>query len=138
MIRPAIAARLGARVVPIRARGYGQALMGGIAAARGKFVIMGDADDSYDFLEIPKFVTRLREGYDLVQGCRLPSAGGTVLPGAMPFLHRWLGNPLFVGPGAPVVQGGDSRRLLRPARFHEASSTSGSISAAPEWSSRPR
>jgi glycosyltransferase involved in cell wall biosynthesis len=91
----AIAARLGARVVPIRARGYGQALMGGIAAARGKFVIMGDADDSYDFLEIPKFVTRLRQGYDLVQGCRLPSAGGTVLPGAMPFLHRWLGNPLL-------------------------------------------
>jgi glycosyltransferase involved in cell wall biosynthesis len=91
----AIATRLGARVIPIQQRGYGQALMGGIAAARGKFIIMGDADDSYDFLEIPKFVARLREGYDLVQGCRLPSAGGTVLPGAMPFLHRWLGNPLL-------------------------------------------
>src|SRR5262249_45614454 len=90
-----IARRLGARVVPVAARGYGNALMGGIAAARGKYVLMGDADDSYDFLEIPKFVARIREGYDLVQGCRLPSGGGTVKPGAMPFLHRWLGNPMF-------------------------------------------
>ena len=68
-----IAAALGARVVPVSQKGYGNALMGGIAAARGKYVIMGDADDSYDFLEIPKFVAKLREGYDLVQGCRLPS-----------------------------------------------------------------
>ncbi|MCW3060314.1 MAG: arnC 1, partial [Capsulimonas sp.] len=67
----------------------------GIAAARGKYVLMGDADDSYDFLEIPKFYSKLAEGYDLVQGCRLPSGGGTVAPGAMPFLHRWLGNPMF-------------------------------------------
>jgi glycosyltransferase involved in cell wall biosynthesis len=91
----AIAQNLGARVVPVEAKGYGNALMGGIAAARGKFVIMGDADDSYDFLEIPKFVDKLRQGYDLVQGCRLPSGGGTVKPNAMPFLHRWLGNPMF-------------------------------------------
>src|SRR5258705_1899287 len=56
---------------------------------------MGDADDSYDFGHIPAFVARLREGYDLVQGCRLPSGGGTVLPGAMPWLHRWCGNPMF-------------------------------------------
>ncbi|HEU4566253.1 MAG TPA: glycosyltransferase family 2 protein [Gemmatimonadaceae bacterium] len=90
-----IAAELGARVVPVAARGYGSALMGGIGAARGTFVIMGDADDSYDFTEIPRFVARLREGYDLVQGCRLPRGGGTVRPGAMPFLHRWLGNPMF-------------------------------------------
>jgi hypothetical protein len=69
--------------------------MGGIAAARGRYVLMGDADDSYDFLEIPRFVARLREGYELVQGCRLESGGGTVMPGAMPFLHRWGGNPLF-------------------------------------------
>jgi hypothetical protein len=69
--------------------------MGGIAAARGRFVIMGDADDSYDFGEVPAFVARLREGDDLVQGCRLESGGGRVLPGAMPSLHRWLGNPLF-------------------------------------------
>ncbi len=91
----AIARDLGVRIVNVKAKGYGNALMGGIEAARGKFVMMGDADDSYDFLEIPKFVDKLREGYDLVQGCRLPSGGGTVLPGAMPFLHRWWGNPMF-------------------------------------------
>jgi len=90
-----IAHRLGARVVHVAERGYGSALMGGIAAARGRFVLMGDADDSYDFLEIPRFVARLREGYQLVQGCRLEAGGGTVMPGAMPFLHRWGGNPLF-------------------------------------------
>ncbi|MGO9246166.1 MAG: glycosyltransferase family 2 protein [Verrucomicrobiia bacterium] len=90
-----IARRLGARVVHVQAKGYGNALMGGIAAARGNFVIIGDADDSYDFLEVPKFVEKLREGYELVQGCRLPSGGGQVLPGAMPFLHYWWGNPMF-------------------------------------------
>ena len=90
-----IAERLGARVVHVREKGYGNALMGGIAAARGRYVIMGDADDSYDFLDIGKFLGPLREGHDLVQGCRLPSGGGTVMPGAMPFLHRWWGNPMF-------------------------------------------
>jgi glycosyltransferase involved in cell wall biosynthesis len=90
-----IASALGARVVPVEAKGYGNALMGGIASARGRFIIMGDADDSYDFLEIPKFVERLREGYEIVQGCRLPRGGGRVLPGAMPKLHRWWGNPMF-------------------------------------------
>jgi glycosyltransferase involved in cell wall biosynthesis len=92
---PHITLEKSARLVPVSAKGYGNALMGGIAAARGTYVIMGDADDSYDFLDIAKFVYKLREGYDLVQGCRLPSGGGTVLPGAMPFLHRWLGNPMF-------------------------------------------
>lgn len=91
----AIATRLGARVVPVAARGYGNALMGGIAAARGRFIIMGDADDSYDFLELPAFVEQLRAGFDLVQGCRFPSGGGAIAPGAMPFLHRWCGNPFF-------------------------------------------
>jgi glycosyltransferase involved in cell wall biosynthesis len=91
----AIAEGLGARVIPVRERGYGNALMGGIASARGRFVIMGDADDSYDFLEIPRFVEKLREGYDLVQGCRLPAGGGRVMPGAMPTLHRYWGNPMF-------------------------------------------
>jgi glycosyltransferase involved in cell wall biosynthesis len=90
-----IAEKLGALVVSVQAKGYGNALMGGIASAHGKYIIMGDADDSYDFLEIPKFVEKLREGYDLVQGCRLPSGGGRVAPGAMPFLHRWWGNPMF-------------------------------------------
>lgn len=92
---PAIARTLGARLVEVVARGYGSALMGGIDAARGRFVVMGDADDSYDFGEIPRFVERLRAGADLVQGCRLPGGGGTVLPNAMPFLHRWLGNPVL-------------------------------------------
>ena len=91
----AIAEREGARVVPVEARGYGSALMGGIAAARGRYVLMGDADDSYDFLEVPRFMTPLREGAELVQGCRLPSGGGTIAEGAMPFLHRWWGNPMF-------------------------------------------
>lgn len=91
----AIAVAEGARVVPVSEKGYGNALMGGIAAAQGKWVIMGDADDSYDFLEIPRFVEKLREGYDLVQGCRLPGGGGTIIPGAMPFLHRVWGNPMF-------------------------------------------
>jgi glycosyltransferase involved in cell wall biosynthesis len=90
-----IARRAGARVVDVPARGYGSALMAGIAAARGRYVVMGDADDSYDFGELPKLVGRLREGFDLVQGCRLPSGGGTVRPGAMPFLHRYFGNPLL-------------------------------------------
>jgi glycosyltransferase involved in cell wall biosynthesis len=90
-----IARRLGARVVDVAAKGYGNALMGGIDSARGHFIIMGDADDSYDFLEIGKFITKLSEGYELVQGCRLPAGGGTVLPNAMPFLHRWWGNPMF-------------------------------------------
>lgn len=92
---PKIAEDNGARVVPVAAKGYGSALMGGIASARGRFVIMGDADDSYDFLDIFKFVEKLREGNALVQGCRLPWGGGTVMPGAMPFLHRWWGNPMF-------------------------------------------
>ncbi len=90
-----IAEAKGARVVHVKERGYGNALMGGIEAAKGRFIIMGDADDSYDFLEIPRFVTELRKGYDLAQGCRLESGGGKVLPGAMPFLHRHWGNPMF-------------------------------------------
>jgi glycosyltransferase involved in cell wall biosynthesis len=90
-----IARALGARVIDVPQRGYGSALMGGIAAARGEYVIMGDADASYDFGEIPNFVAQLREGNDLVQGCRLPAGRGRIEPGAMPFLHRWLGNPMF-------------------------------------------
>ena len=90
-----IAQQLGARVVAVTEKGYGNALRGGIASSRARFVIMGDADDSYDFLEIPRFVERLREGHDLVQGCRLPRGGGRVAPRAMPWLHRWIGNPFL-------------------------------------------
>ena len=90
-----IALQEGARVIDVESKGYGNALMGGISAARGKYVLMGDADASYDFAEAPKFVMLLRQGCALVQGCRLPSGGGRVMPGAMPFLHRWFGNPIF-------------------------------------------
>jgi len=90
-----IATAAGARVVPVTERGYGNALMGGIAAAQGKYVVMGDADASYDFGELPRFLDKLRGGDELVQGCRLAGGGGTVLPGAMPPLHRFWGNPMF-------------------------------------------
>ncbi|HYU26583.1 MAG TPA: glycosyltransferase family 2 protein [Thermoanaerobaculia bacterium] len=92
----AIAEREGARVVDVPERGYGSALQGGIAAARGRYVIMGDADDSYDFSALAAFVEKLRGGADLVMGDRF--AGG-VLPGAMPPLHRWLGNPVLSAVG---------------------------------------
>ena len=91
-----IALQEGARLVQVTARGYGNALMGGITAARGKYVIMGDADDSYDFLEVPRFVAKLREGYDLVMGNRFK---GGIRPGAMPLLHRYLGNPVLSAVG---------------------------------------
>ncbi|HUQ98890.1 MAG TPA: glycosyltransferase family 2 protein [Gemmatimonadaceae bacterium] len=90
-----IAISLGARLVDVADRGYGAALMGGIGSARARFVLMGDADDSYDWTELHRFVEKLRDGNDIVQGCRLESGGGRVLPGAMPFLHRWWGNPMF-------------------------------------------
>ena len=71
-------------------RGYGSALQAGIAASRGRYVVMGDADDSYDFSEVPQFVRKLREGYDLVMGNRFR---GGIKPGAMPWLHKYFGNP---------------------------------------------
>jgi glycosyltransferase involved in cell wall biosynthesis len=86
----AIAEALGARVVNVKERGYGAALRAGIAVSEGKFIIMGDADDSYDFTEVPRFVERLREGYELVMGNRFR---GGIKPGAMPVLHKYLGNP---------------------------------------------
>lgn len=88
-----IAERLGARVERVTAKGYGNALRGGISAARGRWIIMGDSDDSYDFSNIKGFVDKLREGYELVMGCRLPNGGGTINPGAMPWKNRWIGNP---------------------------------------------
>jgi len=92
----ALATACGARVVPIPYRGYGAALLGGIQAARGEYVIMGDADDSYDFTSLDPFVGKLREGYELVMGNRF--AGG-IMPSAMPPLHRYLGNPVLTGIG---------------------------------------
>jgi glycosyltransferase involved in cell wall biosynthesis len=90
-----IARRSGARVVHVTGRGYGSAVMGGIFAAHGRFVLIADADDRYDLLEAPQFLFKLRQGFTLVQGCRLPSGGGRVLPRAMPRSHRWIGNPAF-------------------------------------------
>ena len=91
-----VAQRAGARVVRVRDRGYGAALAAGIAAARGRYVIMGDADDSYDFSALDAFVNKLQEGYPLVMGNRFL---GGIRKGAMPFLHRYFGNPLlsFIG-----------------------------------------
>src|SRR4030095_11909118 len=91
-----LAASMGVRVIHVQAKGYGNALMGGIAAARGKYVIMGYADDSYDFACLGLFITKLREGYDLVMGNRFK---GGIKPGAMPVLHKYLGNPVLTGIG---------------------------------------
>jgi glycosyltransferase involved in cell wall biosynthesis len=91
-----IATANGARVVAIDERGYGAALAGGIAAARGRFVIMGDADDSYDFSRLDAFVAALRDGADLVMGNRFL---GGIAPGAMPWHHRYIGNPVLSAVG---------------------------------------
>jgi len=91
-----LATNLGARVVAVPRKGYGSALMGAIEAAKGKYVIMGDSDDSYDFSNLGLFVQELRAGKDLVMGNRFK---GGIAPGAMPFLHKYLGNPVlsFIG-----------------------------------------
>ncbi len=91
-----IAAQHGARLVAVSQRGYGAALAGGIDAARGRYVIMGDADDSYDFSALEPFVERLRAGVELVMGNRFR---GGIAPGAMPVLHRYVGNPVLTGIG---------------------------------------
>lgn len=91
-----IAINEGARVLEVREKGYGSALISGCSAAKGKYIIMGDSDDSYDFSNLMPFVEKLREGYDLVMGNRF--AGG-IEQGAMPWLHRYIGNPVlsFIG-----------------------------------------
>ncbi|HEU5397460.1 MAG TPA: glycosyltransferase family 2 protein [Verrucomicrobiae bacterium] len=94
-----IAEKLGARVVAVTEKGYGAALIGGSRAALGQWILMGDADDSYDFSEADRFVKKFQENHELVMGCRLPSGGGTIRPGAMPWKNRWIGNPIlsFIG-----------------------------------------
>ncbi len=89
---PRLARRHGARVVAVPAKGYGNALRGGIAAARGRFVVMGDCDDSYDFSAIGPFLDKLRQGFDLVMGNRFK---GGIMPRAMPWKNRWIGNPVL-------------------------------------------
>jgi glycosyltransferase involved in cell wall biosynthesis len=111
----AIAIELGARVVPVQTKGYGSALRAGIAAARGRLVVMGDSDDSYDFTQLGDFVDKLNSGFDLVMGNRFQ---GEIRSGAMPRLHRYLGNPVLSWLGrlffkCPV---GDSQCGLRGFR----------------------
>lgn len=91
-----IAIANGARVIPVEQKGYGAALLGGFAAAQGKYIVMGDSDCSYDFGDIPKLIAKLEEGNDLVLGNRF--AGG-IQPGAMPWHHRYIGNPILSGLG---------------------------------------
>jgi len=95
----AIAEKAGARVVSVKAKGYGSALIGGVRAAAGDWILMGDADDSYDFSDITGFVEKFQAGDELIMGCRLPIGGGTIAPGAMPWKNRWIGNPVlsFIG-----------------------------------------
>ncbi len=91
-----IARAHGARVVEVEEKGYGAALRGGIEAARGRYIVMGDADDSYDFSDLDGFLARLREGHDLVMGNRFQ---GGIRPGAMPWKNRWIGNPVLSSAG---------------------------------------
>ena len=95
----AIAEKLGVRLVPVKEKGYGSALIGGVRAAAGEWIIMGDADDSYDFSDVTGFVKKFQAGDELIMGCRLPVGGGTISPGAMPWKNRWIGNPVlsFIG-----------------------------------------
>ena len=91
---PALAAAAGARVVPATVRGYGAAYLAGLEAARGGYLVLGDADDTYDFGTVPQFVASLQAGNDVVLGSRFR---GRILPGAMPWLHRYVGNPVLSG-----------------------------------------
>lgn len=94
-----LAKKMGARVVSVEQKGYGAALMGGIDAAKGKYIVMGDSDDSYHFDEILIFLQKLRAGFDLVMGCRFSRGGGKITPGAMPWKHKWIGNPVLTAIG---------------------------------------
>jgi glycosyltransferase involved in cell wall biosynthesis len=95
----AIAEKAGVRLVLVKEKGYGSALIGGVRAASGEWILMGDADDSYDFSDITGFVRKFQAGDELIMGCRLPVGGGTISPGAMPWKNRWIGNPIlsFIG-----------------------------------------
>lgn len=95
----ALAISLCARVVEVPTRGYGSAIRAGLEVSRGAYIVIGDSDRSYDFSQIEPFIKKLRAGADLVMGCRMPAGGGRILPGAMPWKHRWIGNPVltFIG-----------------------------------------
>ena len=112
-----IAEKLGARVVQVKEKGYGNALRGGIQAASGKWIIMGDADESYDFSETDRFVKKFQEGFELVTGCRLPQGAEKFCPGAMPFTPL-VGKAPFFANGAAYVRRAYSRCLLRSSWIH--------------------
>ena len=130
-----LATAKGERLVHVRDRGYGSALRSGILAARGRYVVMGDADDSYDLSDLGLFVARLREGYDVVMGNRFR---GGIAPGAMPFLHRYLGNPVlsFLGRLFFDVKVGDFHCGLRA--FNRERRSRLSIFTRREWNLRAR
>ncbi len=107
-----LAAAAGARVIHEPRRGYGSAYLAGFAAARGRYIVMGDADLTYDFREIPRFVEHLDEGAELVMGDRMDQ----IHPGAMPWLHRYVGNPVLTGHPQRLLPHRRQRRALRHAR----------------------
>jgi len=90
-----ISEKMGAKVINCLEKGYGSAVINGIKNSKGKYILIADADDSYNFEDLPIFYNKIKEGYDLVQGCRMPSGGGKIEKGAMPISHRIIGNPLF-------------------------------------------
>jgi glycosyltransferase involved in cell wall biosynthesis len=90
-----IAKKLGARVINVKNKGYGNALRAGIKDAKGKYILIADADDSYNLNDLPKFYKKIKDGFDIIQGCRLPKGGGKIINGAMPITHKLIGNPLF-------------------------------------------
>jgi hypothetical protein len=99
-----IATDLGARVVDVPRKGYGSALRAGIESAKAEWIVMADSDGSYDWSDLVPFLDKLREGFDLVMGCRMPAGGGTIVPGAMPWLNRWLGNPVLSSIGRTLFR----------------------------------
>ena len=129
-----LAAAAGARVVHEPRRGYGSAYLAGFAAARGRYIVMGDADLTYDFHEIPRFVEKLDEGAELVMGDRMDN----IHPGAMPWLHRYVGNPVLTGDPQRLLPHRRQRRALRHARRCGATCCRSSTCARPAWSSPPR
>lgn len=90
-----ISKKLNTNVISCKEKGYGAAVINGIVNSKGKYILIADADDSYNFEDLPIFYNKIKEGYDLVQGCRMPSGGGKIEKGAMPITHRLIGNPIF-------------------------------------------
>ena len=138
-----IAAKLGARVLQIEEKGYGNALRGGIEAAQGKWIIMGDADDSYDFGNIAPFVEKLQDGFDLVMGCRLPKGGGRSWRGPCPGSTAGSGTRPFPGIGrlffdSSVTDFHCGMRAFTREAYGGWGSGPRAWSSPRKWSSRPR